>query len=123
MGLPGAAQGGDRRGSACAARVNRAARTTCAVRAVCAVRAPKAAVKSDRQIFFELKFNELDRGLTPEERQEWNSIYASYRGRSALTGTIIGVDPRSIYVWNPRTEKKKSSPCTAPSWSPTACVS
>ena len=68
---------------------------------------PKAAVKSDRQLFFELKFNELDRGLTPEERQEWNSIYASYRGRSALTGTIIGVDPRSIYVWNPRTEKKE----------------
>lgn len=68
---------------------------------------PKTAVKSDRQIFFELKFNELDRGLTPEERQEWNSIYASYRGRSALTGTIIGVDPRSIYVWNPRTEKKE----------------
>ncbi len=68
---------------------------------------PKAAVKSDRQIFFELKFNELDRGLTPEERQEWNSIYASYRGRSALTGTIIGVDPRSIYVWNPRTEKRE----------------
>lgn len=67
----------------------------------------KAAVKSDRHLFFELKFNELDRGLTPEERQEWNSIYASYRGRSALTGTIIGVDPRSIYVWNPRTEKKE----------------
>ena len=68
---------------------------------------PKPAVKSDRQLFFELKFNELDRGLTPEERQEWNSIYASYRGRSALTGTIIGVDPRSIYVWNPQTEKKE----------------
>ena len=71
------------------------------------VKQPKAAVKSDRQFFFELKFNELDRGLTPEERQEWNSIYASYRGRSALAGTIIGVDPRSIYVWNPRTEKKE----------------
>lgn len=68
---------------------------------------PKTAVKSDRQLFFELKFNELDRGLTPEERQEWNSIYASYRGRSALTGTIIGVDPCSIYVWNPQTEKKE----------------
>lgn len=67
----------------------------------------KAAVKSDRQLFFELKFNELDRGLTPEERQEWNSIYASYRGRSALTGTIIGVDPRSIYVWNPKTERRE----------------
>ena len=41
--------------------------------------------------------------LTPEERQEWNSIYASYRGRSALTGTIIGVDPFSVQVRNPET--------------------
>lgn len=30
------------------------------------VEPPKPAVKSDRQLFFELKFNELDRGLTPE---------------------------------------------------------
>ena len=54
--------------------------------------------KSDRQSFYDLDFNELDRDLTAEERQEWNSIYASYRGRSALSGTIIGVDPHSISV-------------------------
>lgn len=54
--------------------------------------------KNDRQSFYDLDFNALDRGLTAEERQEWNSIYASYRGRSALTGTIIGVDPHSISV-------------------------
>lgn len=71
------------------------------------VEAPKAAPKSDRQLFYELKFNNLDRGLTPDERQEWNSIYASYRGRSAITGTIIGVDPHSIYVWNPETERRE----------------
>ena len=59
--------------------------------------------KSDRQAFFDLNFNELDRGLTAEERQEWNSIYASYRGRSALTGKIIGVDPLSISVRNKQT--------------------
>ena len=59
--------------------------------------------KSDRQAFFDLNFNELDRGLTAEERQEWNSIYASYRGRSALTGTIIGVDPLHISVRNKET--------------------
>ena len=59
--------------------------------------------KSDRQAFFDLKFNELDRDLTAEERQEWNSIYASYRGRSALTGKIIGVDPLSISVRNRQT--------------------
>ena len=67
----------------------------------------KIAPKSDRQLFYELKFNNLDRGLSPEERQEWNSIYASYRGRSAIAGTIIGVDPHSIYVWNPETERRE----------------
>lgn len=56
--------------------------------------------KTDRQSFYDLDFHELDRDLTAEERQEWNSIYASYRGRSALTGTIIGVDPHSINVRN-----------------------
>ena len=59
--------------------------------------------KSDRQMFYGLDFNELDRGLTSEERQEWNSIYASYRGRSALTGSIIGIDPLSISVRNKQT--------------------
>lgn len=66
-----------------------------------------APTKSDRQKFFDLKFNELDRSLTPEERQEWSTIYASYRGRSAITATIIGVDPLSIYVWNPQTEQRE----------------
>nr|WP_325211133.1 hypothetical protein [uncultured Oscillibacter sp.] len=61
--------------------------------------------KTDRQSFYGLNFNELDRDLTAEERQEWNSIYASYRGRSALTGTIIGVDPHSISVRNGETGK------------------
>ena len=41
--------------------------------------------------------------LVQDERQEWNSIYASYRGRSALTGTIIGIDPYSVRVRNPET--------------------
>ena len=61
---------------------------------------PAPPPKSDRPSFFDLDFNDLDRDLTAEERQEWNSIYASYRGRSALTGTIIGVDPHSISVRN-----------------------
>lgn len=64
---------------------------------------PEKPEKSDRQIFYELDFHELDRGLTVEERQEWNSIYASYRSRSALSGAIIGVDPLAIRVRNRRT--------------------
>ena len=55
---------------------------------------------TDRQSFFALDFRELDRDLTPEERQAWNSIYASFRGRSALSGKIIGADPHSMNVRN-----------------------
>lgn len=68
---------------------------------------PKGQAKSDRQLFYELKFNSVDRDLTPEERQEWNAIYASYRGRSSLSDKVIGVDPHSVYVWNRRTEKRE----------------
>ena len=78
-----------------------------------ATAAPSQMPKSDRQSFFELDFHELDRNLTPEEQQEWNSIYASYRGHSALTGTIIGVDPLSINTRDPEsgTVKKKTMYC------------
>lgn len=61
---------------------------------------PAEPVKSDRQRFYELDFRELDRHLTLEERQEWNSIYASYRGHSALSGTITGVDHLSVVAYN-----------------------
>lgn len=47
----------------------------------------KIAPKSDRQLFYELKFNNLDRGLPPEERQEWNSIYASYDHQSCINAS------------------------------------
>lgn len=69
-------------------------------------KAPKPAQQpSERQSFYGLDFNELDRDLSDEERQEWNSIYASYRGRSALIGTIIGADRHTVNVWNRQTEK------------------
>lgn len=50
-----------------------------------------------------LKLNELDRGLTERERQEWNDIYASYRSKSVLTGRIIGVDGQAFNVRNRET--------------------
>ena len=62
---------------------------------------------SDRRRFFELDFRELDRRLSPEERQEWSSIYASYRGGSALSGTIIGVDRISLRSHNADTGDAK----------------
>lgn len=61
--------------------------------------------KTDRQRFFEMNFNDLDRELTAEEQQEWNTIYASYRGRSSMSGRIIGVDKHSVKVWNRETEE------------------
>lgn len=64
---------------------------------------PPQAKKSERQQFFDLQFNELDRDLTDEERREWNAIYASFRGRSVMSGTIIGIDPLSINVSNKET--------------------
>ena len=51
-----------------------------------------------RQSFFALDFHELDRGLSQEERQAWNSIYASFRGHSALSSTVIGADLHSMNV-------------------------
>ncbi len=61
-------------------------------------KAPPASPLTDRQSFFALDFRELDRGLSPEERQAWNSIYASFRGHSALSGKVIGADPHSMNV-------------------------
>ena len=64
---------------------------------------PETAEGNDRRSFYDLDFNALDRGLSPEQRQEWNSIYASYRGRSVLTGAIAGVDRHSVRVRDRRT--------------------
>ncbi len=64
---------------------------------------PPAPPLTERQSFFALDFHELDRGLSQEERQAWNSIYASFRGHSALSGTVIGADPHSMNVRNRET--------------------
>ena len=59
--------------------------------------------RDDRRAFFDLDFNELDRDLTPEQKQEWNSIYASYRGHSVMTGTIVGIDRHRVRIRDRRT--------------------
>jgi ribosomal protein S1 len=46
--------------------------------------------------FNQLSTSELDRNLTPEERSEWNAIYASYQAQSLLTGEVSGVDSYAI---------------------------
>ena len=46
----------------------------------------------EKKSFYDLDFRALDQDLSPEQRQEWNTIYASFRSRSVMRGTIIGVD-------------------------------
>ena len=67
------------------------------------VRRPPSGVGAERAAFFGLQFNKLDRGLTPEQQQEWNSIYASYRGGSVMTGTITGVEDANLLFPNRET--------------------
>lgn len=56
-----------------------------------------------RPSFFQTDFRSLDRDLSPEQMQEWNSIYASYRSKSILNGTVVGVDDNRFEVTNPQT--------------------
>ena len=69
---------------------------------------PAAAEKSEssepeKKSFYALDFRALDQDLSPEQRQEWNTIYASFRSRSVMSGTIIGVDPHSMTVRSAQT--------------------
>lgn len=45
-----------------------------------------------RERFFALDLRELDESLTPEERVEWDNIYASFRSGSLMRGRIIGME-------------------------------
>ena len=47
-----------------------------------------------------LNLTELDKDLSEEERKEWNSIYASYRARSLLTGMVSGMETKTVRVKN-----------------------
>lgn len=42
--------------------------------------------------FNELNLSKMDKDLTPEERDEWQGIYASYRSQSVISGEVSGVD-------------------------------
>ncbi|MDR0861798.1 MAG: hypothetical protein LBN30_03355 [Oscillospiraceae bacterium] len=60
----------------------------------------KPTAKPRKKSFFDLKLNELDRDLSEEQRAEWNGIYASYRAKSVLSGTVIGADRNTFEVVN-----------------------
>ena len=59
--------------------------------------------KLEKKSFYDLDFRVLDQELSPEQRQEWNTIYASFRSRSVMRGTIIGVDPHSMTIRSAQT--------------------
>ena len=65
--------------------------------------APAEAAEPEKKSFYDLDFHALDQDLSPEQRQEWNTIYASFRSRSVMRGTIIGVDPHSMTVRSAQT--------------------
>ena len=44
----------------------------------------------------EINAAELDKNLSPQERKEWNSIYASYRAGSLMSGVVAGIDTYSV---------------------------
>lgn len=58
--------------------------------------------------FDELDIISLDKGLSEEEKTEWNSIYASYRAGSLLTGRIVGVDDISFNFFNAETKRDEN---------------
>ncbi|MCR4719021.1 MAG: hypothetical protein K5768_05260 [Firmicutes bacterium] len=52
-----------------------------------------------------LNLVELDKNLSIEEKEEWQAIYASYRGQSIITGEVVGVDLHE-FKYIPKGEKK-----------------
>ena len=58
--------------------------------------------------FYDVDYNEMDRDLSPEQQREWTSIYASYRSRTPLTGTVIGVESHRLAVRNPETGENEA---------------
>jgi ribosomal protein S1 len=56
-----------------------------------------------RKTISDLDLNALDGKLSEEEQREWNALYASYRAKSVLTGTIVGADETSFDVRNRET--------------------
>lgn len=53
-------------------------------------------VPPSRADFFAADFRELDRYLSPRQRQEWEAIYASFRSKNLLYGEVIGSDPKTF---------------------------
>ena len=66
-----------------------------------------------RERFFALDLRELDESLTPEERVEWDNIYASFRSGSLMRGRIIGLEhmPRPEAASGSEAADSEDMPC------------
>ena len=92
---------GDAAGTAAGDAAGTAAESTQAI--VPRPRAPDPLAKRKKSIL-DLNLNELDRNLSTEERKAWSAIYASYRAKSVLAGTVIGIDSTTLDVMNLETK-------------------
>ena len=61
---------------------------------------PKPAKPARKKNILDLNLNELDRNLSADDRKAWQAIYASYRSKSIMSGTVIGVDMTTLDVMN-----------------------
>jgi ribosomal protein S1 len=57
-------------------------------------------IKTAPAFFYELNLRELDKDLPPEQQKEWTAIYASFRSRTPLTGTVMGTEMYELKVQN-----------------------
>ena len=57
---------------------------------------PAGSMPPSRADFFAADYRELDRYLSPRQRQEWEAIYASFRSKNLLYGEVIGSDPKTF---------------------------
>lgn len=60
--------------------------------------------------FFSVDYNEMDRDLSPEQLQEWTSIYASFRSKTPLSGTVMGIDTHRLSITNTKTHTVEQKP-------------
>lgn len=62
-----------------------------------------------REAFFSLDLREIDSKLTDEERNEWNTIYASFRSGSLMQGEVIGVERVKIGAHDQKSNEEQDA--------------
>lgn len=72
------------------------------------VQTAKKSTASTHTPFSYLNVRELDKNLSADEMQEWNSIYASFRSKSILSGEVTGVDENQFEVTNVDTGQRET---------------